>query len=113
MPEGELDEGLTKGVRYWKLFVSSMSVSDIASRSLKTNEISTILAAPAAMSVYPKTACTCVLSSSDCGCALMPHPVNMMTSAGNRFLLGVPSLLLDSHIPSNPAHHHTMPMLVC
>lgn len=41
----------TKGVRYWKLFVSSLSVSEIEFWSLSTNEISTILAAPAAMRV--------------------------------------------------------------
>lgn len=108
-----MGEELTKGVRYWKLFVSSASVSEIEFRSLSTNEISTILAAPAAMSVYPNTECTCVLSSKLCGCALMPQPVSIMTKAGNRFRFGRPSLFLDSHTPSSPAHHQTIPILVC
>ena len=43
----------------------------------------------------------------------MPHPVSMITNAGKTFLFGLPSLFLASHIPSSPAHHHTIPILVC
>jgi hypothetical protein len=43
-----------KGVRYWKLFGSEPSKAMEAS-SLRTNEISMIRAAPAAIKVYPKT----------------------------------------------------------
>ena len=46
---------LTKGVRYWKLLVSSASVSEMEFWSFSTKDISTILTAPAAMSVYPNT----------------------------------------------------------
>ena len=60
---GFLTKVLTKGVRYWKLLVSSTCVSDIVFWSRRTNEISTILAAPAAISVEPKTVWTCVLNS--------------------------------------------------
>ena len=104
---------LTKGVRYWKLLVSSASVSEMEFWSFSTKAISTILTAPAAMSVYPNTVWTWVLSSRSCGWALIPHPVSMMTTAGKRFLFGLPSLFRDSHTPSRPAHHQTIPMLVC
>lgn len=104
---------LTKGVRYCQLFVSSTSVDDTEFWSFKTKAISIIRVAPAAISVYPNTVCTCVLSSSPCGCALMAHPVIRMTMPGIRFRFGDPSLFLDSHTPSKPAHHHRMPILVC
>lgn len=104
---------LTKGVRYCQLLTSSWSVSDSVFRSRSTKEISTIRAAPAAIKVHPNTVCTCVLNSSPCGCALIAHPVRMITSAGSRLRFGRPSLFLLSHTPSKPAHHHTMPMLVC
>lgn len=32
---------------------------------------------------------------------------------GIKFLLGLPSLLLLSQMPTRPAHHHTIPMEVC
>ena len=107
------DRGLTKGVRYWKLLVSSKFFSSRVFRSFKTNAISMTRTAPAAMRVYPNTVCTWVLSSSDCGWALMPQPVKMMTKAGNKFRFGRPSLFLLRYTPNSPAHHHTTPMLVC
>ena len=103
----------TNGVRYCQLFVSSPSISEIEFWSRNTKAISIILAAPAAIKVYPKTVCTCVLSSKPCGCALIAHPVRRMTIPGIRFRFGLPSRFLESHTPSNPAHHHTTPMLVC
>ena len=93
--------------------MSSSSFSDSVFLSFRTKEISTILAAPAAINVHPNTVCTCVLSSRFCGCALMAQPVNAITIAGTRFLFGLPSLFRLSHTPSRPAHHHTIPMLVC
>jgi len=111
---GEIEEnGRTKGVKYCQLLTSSASVSDSASLSFKTNAISTIRAAPAAISVHPKTVCTCALSSICCGCALIAQPVSIITTPGIRFLFGRPSLFRLSHTPNNPAHHHTIPMLVC
>ena len=107
------ENGLTNGVKYCQLLTSSTSVFDSALRSLSTNAISTTLAAPAAINVHPKTVCTCVLSSRLCGCALIAHPVSMITTAGIRFLFGRPSLFRLSHTPSSPAHHHTIPIVVC
>lgn len=110
---GEEDGGRTKGVRYCQLLTSSASVSDSESLSFSTNAISTMRAAPAAISVHPKTVCTCALSFRCCGCALIAQPVSMITTPGMRFRFGRPSLFRLSHTPSNPAHHHTIPMLVC
>ena len=109
---------LTKGVKYCQLFASSPPLPSSSSSftlalSLNTNAISMILAAPAAINVYPNTVCTCVLSFKLCGCALIAHPVIKITIAGTKFLFGLPSLFLLNHIPNKPAHHHTMPILVC
>jgi len=109
----EAETGRTKGVKYCQLLTSSTSVSDSTSLSFSTNAISTIRAAPAAIRVHPKTMCTCALSFRLCGCALIAQPVSMITTPGMRFLFGRPSLFRLSHTPSNPAHHHTIPMLVC
>lgn len=36
-----------------------------------------------------------------------------MINPGMIFLLGPPSLFRLNHIPTNPPHHHTIPMVVC
>lgn len=62
---------LTKGVKCWKLCTSA-PVGSTQGLSLSTKLISTILAAPAAISVQPNALCTIVLSINSCGCALIP-----------------------------------------
>jgi len=100
--------GLTKGGRCCQLFGSPPPLL-----SLRTKEISIMRAAPAAMSVYPKTEWTIVLSISSCGWADIAQPVKKITMPGMTFRLGRPPRLLLSQTPRRPAHHQTMPMLVC
>src|SRR5947207_15323740 len=101
-----------KGVRYWKLLGSDPSGLRVL-RSLSTNEISTILDAPAAIKVYPNTVWTMELRGKCCGWDDMAYPVRRITMAGMIFLFGRPFLFLLSQMPRRPAHHQTSPMLVC
>ena len=87
--------------------------SPVPRLSLRRKLISTMRAAPAAINVYPNIVCTMVLSGNSCGWALMPQPVKKMTIPGRMFLLGRPVLLRDNQTPKRPAHHQTIPMVVC
>lgn len=99
---------LTKGVRCCQLLGSVFP-----RESLSKKQISMIRAAPAAIKVQPKTECTIVDKGMSWGCADMAQPVSMITIPGRIFRRGRPDRERDSHIPSSPAHHHTMPMEVC
>lgn len=104
--------GLTKTGRCWKLCTSfPVGSTDGLSPSTKLTSIRRVT--PAAMSVYPNMECTIVLSISAWGCALIAYPVSRITIEGMTFLFGFPSLVLLSQMPTRPAHHHIIPMVVC
>lgn len=81
--------------------------------SRSTKEISMMRVNPAAIKVYPKIEWIIVLIIRACECADIAYPVIRMTKAGMRLRFGRPFRLRLSHMPTRPAHHQTIPIVVC